>query len=165
MKTFIKKISQQTGFTLLEVLLVVAAISILAAIVIVAINPSKQLGDTRNSQRKNDIGTILNAIYQYQIDNSVLPGSGSTGIQVMGCVSAATTANICKTGATCTAGTGTDLSSLTASGKYLISIPTDPNNVAANTTGYFATKDANGRVTVCAPNAEPVGTASVSASL
>lgn len=139
----------QRGFTLLEILLVVAAIAILAGIVILAINPTKQLGDTRNAQRKADVNTILNAVYQYSIDNKgVIPSTITT-----------TSTEICKTGGTCTG--LIDLSVLTASEKYLTSMPIDPSSTSANGTGYNILKTANGRVTITAPSAEQSLTISV----
>jgi type IV pilus assembly protein PilA len=162
--TFKKMLKQvqhdmNSGFTLLEVLLVVAAISILAGIVIVAINPTRQLGTTRDSQRKNDIGTIINAIYQYQIDNGSLPST----ITTQGCLGTQAGANICKTNGTCTG--LTDLSVLTTNERYLVSIPTDPTGATTNGTGYFVTKDGNSRVTVCAPSVEQATGSTMSASL
>ena len=141
--------SSQRGFTLLEVLLVVAIIAILAGIVIIAINPSKQLGESRNAQRSADVTTILNAVYQYALDNN---GNVPTGI-------GASAVEICSgTGAACASPAAVDLSALATNGKYLVSIPKDPQCTtvcASNGVGYKIMKDAtSNRITVNAPFAE-----------
>lgn len=141
-------LSNQKGFTLLEVLLVVAIISILAAIVIVAINPTKQLGDSRNAQRSSDVTTILNAVYQYSVDNNAGIPAGIT----------TTPTEICNTtGAVCATNSKVDLGVILNNSKYLVSIPADPQCVTVCTTGgvgYTIAKNANDRVTVAAPAAE-----------
>lgn len=146
-------VGKKSGFTLLEILLVVAAIGILAGIVIVALNPAKQLGETRNAQRRADVNTILNAVYQYALDNNGnLP---ATIPQNAACDNTATK-EVCKTTQTGTCSTGVDLhtSLVGATEKYLVAMPTDPSASTTNGTGYYVVKSANGRVTVCAPGAE-----------
>lgn len=139
----------QKGFTLIEILLVVAAIAILAGIVIVAINPAKQLGDTRNAQRRSDVTTILNAAYQYSIDNNgVMPAGISTSTPTEICSSAV---------ATSSCGALVDLSVLTVNSKYVTAIPGDPQKGTGvsnvNGSGYFIISS-SGRLTVSSPLAE-----------
>jgi type II secretion system protein G len=110
---------QNKGFTLLEILLVIAAIGILAAIVLVAINPNRQLAQARNAQRRSDINTIYKALEQYLIDNGSYPNSVNSNYK-----------DICKTG-TEQVGGATD-----CSGKadlrvlvptYIAAMPSDPS--------------------------------------
>lgn len=138
------KKSTKSGFTLLEILLVVAAIAILAGIVIVAINPTKQLGDTRNSQRWSDVNTILNAVYQYSIDNN---GTLPAGITV-------TSTEVCKSDGVATCTGLVDLSVLLTNQKYITAIPTDPSGASTNGVKYNIQKTANNRITVTAPQQE-----------
>ena len=148
-----QKANQQKGFTLLEILLVVAAIAILAGIVILALNPAKQLAETRNSQRWADVNTILNAVYQYSIDNNgTIPASIT-----------ATETEICSDD---TCDTFVDLTPLTTDEVYLVGLPGDPSGGNTDTTtgtgiGYTITRTANDRVTVNAPGAERGATISV----
>lgn len=131
---------KQKGFTLLEILLVVAALGILAGIVILAINPSKQLGDTRNVERRADVNTILNAVYQYAVDTGKMPTAITT-----------TETEIC---AQPPCADLIDLSVLTENQEYLVAVPTDPTGSSGSGAGYTIIKSANERITVSAPDAE-----------
>jgi prepilin-type N-terminal cleavage/methylation domain-containing protein len=144
--------TKRKGFTLLEMLLVVALIAILASIVILAINPGKQLAEARNAQRQSDVNTILTAIYQYSIDHDGdLPGNIPVGSAEI----------ICKEGVP-VCGTLIDLSDLTLNETYLTAIPQDPNGECSSSGScYNVSQSADGRITVGAPYAELDATISV----
>lgn len=141
------------GFTFLEILLVVAAMGILASIVIVAVNPVKQLGDTRNAARQVDVTTIVSAVYQYSIDKEGrIPPSIPTGTEC----GAGMQQEICKIGGSYCAGL-VDLYSYIVSSteRYLVSLPSDPAVARGVGTGYEIYRDPiTERLTVCAPRAE-----------
>jgi len=163
----IKSQNSKAGFTLLEILLVVGIIAILAGIVILAINPTKQLGDARNAQRRSDVITILNAVYQFSIDhNGVLPTDDGTkdgtvvikpGATSTDCVAASIQNEIMRTDTAAGDGTVNLYSSLVqseASSTYVVSVPVDPLRTSSQDTGYHIFSTAGGRVTVCAAEAE-----------
>jgi prepilin-type N-terminal cleavage/methylation domain-containing protein len=151
-------LSLSKGFTLLEVLLVIALIAILAGIVIVAINPAKQTADARDTQRRSDVDTILNAIYQYSIDNS---GAMPAGIPTSSTCPGLGASEVCKTDGSCSG--YVDLSVLTLGSKYVVAIPSDPQNPASsNGTGYAVVKTSDNRIIVCAPNSENTSNINIS---
>ncbi len=58
--------SENKGFTLVELLIVIGIIAVLATAVIIAINPGRQFAQARNSTRQSHINSALNAVLSYQ---------------------------------------------------------------------------------------------------
>lgn len=149
MNTISQRTAPSSGFTLIEVLLVIAILAILASVVIVAINPARQLASSRNAERWSDVYAILNALHQYALDNE---GSFPESIEVTG-------KNICRTGSNSCDGLA-DLSELTDEQRYLTEIPIDPICTLSNTTCddnnamYSVEMTEFGRVRVSADDSE-----------
>ena len=60
-----RKIIIKRGFTLIELVIVIAILAILAAVVILSINPAQLLAQARDSQRLSDLTSIKAAIALY----------------------------------------------------------------------------------------------------
>jgi prepilin-type N-terminal cleavage/methylation domain-containing protein len=73
-----KKWAKQTGFTIVELLIVIVVIGILAAITIVAFSGVQQRA--RDSQRRQDLSTLAKVISMYNVDNtSYITSGGGAG--------------------------------------------------------------------------------------
>ncbi len=155
-----KAFQARRGFTLIELLLVIGIIAILASIVIVAINPTKQLGDARDSQRRSDVNTILSAVYQYAIDNNGnypedLQENAVAGTRYEICACDSTD---CAKADACGVTPNGRINLLQLTGSYLLALPGDPRYASGSmpnrSTEYTISKTANGRIEVCSLMAE-----------
>ena len=61
---------KQSGFTLIELIIVIAIIALLAAATFVAVNPAKRIGDANNAQRWSDVTAVADAWMKYVVDNN-----------------------------------------------------------------------------------------------
>ena len=68
------------GFTLIEILVVIGIIAILAAIVIIAINPGQLLAQARDSNRLSDLQSMKMAIDLFYEDTGGTKSLGSAGV-------------------------------------------------------------------------------------
>lgn len=133
------------GFTLIEVLVVIGIIAILAAVVLVAVNPSRQFKLARDSQRTSNVNAILNAIHQNMSENKgsfVCSGNPKAIPMAFTLIKSSIDLDAPGNIATCLVP------------DYLASLPFDPSLVGAHftdvtdyNTGYEFFQDPNGRIT------------------
>jgi len=137
------------GFTLIELLVVIGVIGILAAIVLVAVNPQRQFSQARDTQRRSDLYALTNAVYQFATEhNGNLPDT----------VADDATSNF-PTETTCIGntapcfdleGAGNAAGTETIVPTYIAEIPRDPSTGTSANTQYFVYIDENDRVVASA---------------
>ncbi len=146
---------------MVELLIVIAIIVILFAVILVAVDPPKRLGQARDAVRRQDVRDILEAVQQYMVDNDGAYPTGldavSASFQVLG-----TDAAGCDS--TCTAETAL-AACLDMSGdlveEYLADIPFDPSSGDAGNTDYAINRTAGDRIEIVACDPEIAATISV----
>src|SRR4030042_6598744 len=114
---FLPKTKKLKAFTLIELLVVIGVLTILFAIVLIAVNPGRQFAQANDTQRRSDINAILNAVHQYAAENK---GALPTGIDT-------TVRTICGPIADpdCPTTTSVDLCTLLVP-TYIAAMPVDP---------------------------------------
>ncbi len=142
---------QNSGFALIELMVVIGILGVLLAITLVAINPAKQFQQANNTKRRSDTNAIISAVGQYIVENKgQLPAAITTSVQTI-------------------SNTASNLCSLLVP-TYIAALPVDPltnngnavtNCGAAYTTNYTIVKNSTGRITVAAPAAQNGETISV----
>jgi len=135
------------GFTMIELLIVVAIIGILATTMMVILNPKTMLARARDSQRDTDISSIVMLVRQYASDHSgVLPDTDDDP----------DTSNF-PTSLTCI-GTDSGCFNLASAGDddeslvpdYSASLPKDPKTGTDGNIGYMIMVDAYSHITASA---------------
>lgn len=163
--------SRQTGFTLMELIIVIAVIALLAAATFVAVDPAKRIGQARDSQRWQDVTAIADAIKLYIADNNgtfptstALIGNGDyfylmgVGTGVNG---GSLDPGLCQNQDNGEMAYGVLLSNLVPN--YLPTMPVDPTGTQNSgiTIGYYFMKSSNDRVTIGVCEESDYATASI----
>ena len=145
---------QRDGFTLVELLIVIAILAILAAAVVIIINPGEMMAEARDGQRTSEIKSVSDALNLFVLDNpgvslgtykkvyislpsATAPACDTTGLPTLptgwtyNCVTATNLRNIDSTG-----WLPINLTSIKG-GSPISNLPTDPTNTKDSFYSYI----------------------------
>ncbi len=140
------------GFTLVELIIVIAIIALLAAATFVAVDPVKRLGDARNAQRWADITAIADAYQLWKTDHSTITiGLGAAYSGTTYEIDASTGGSYGSD--TCTATDTTAMVNLwglvtSSPSAYIGDIPDDPQGPEVGASDYYFYEDSTGVVII-----------------
>jgi prepilin-type N-terminal cleavage/methylation domain-containing protein len=124
-------VRHSTGFTIVELLIVIVVTGVLTTIVVVAYNGVTN--GTKDARRSADLNNIAKVLERYRIDNGGYPRCGATGPNTSPYALSANTAQSCL---------ADELVPY-----YMASIPTDPVNSGSHVYRYAAGYRKTGTIT------------------
>lgn len=148
---------KKSGFTLVELIIVIAIIAIIAAGIFVAIDPARRLNESRNARRSSDVANILDSLVKYQADNNGQHLASVAALTAGQYSVIGTDAAGCNTtcGAQTTQAACVSLAGLPAN--YLGAIPKDPSTGTDANTDYYISRGSLGTLTVGACDPQGAG--------
>jgi prepilin-type N-terminal cleavage/methylation domain-containing protein len=129
----------QSGFTLIEILIVVAIVGLLAAVILTALGRTRSKG--RDTKRKSELVQLQKALELYYNQNNAYPCTGGTAAAPT-CTAPyvwRAVAGSCPAGGVSTSGTSGYIPDVAPT--YLLALPTDPKPSTANCSGYAYRSD------------------------
>jgi prepilin-type N-terminal cleavage/methylation domain-containing protein len=142
------------GFTLIELIIVIAIIALLAAATFVAVDPAKRIGKAQDAQRWQDITAIADAYYKYVVDNTgsyVTTTADGTSYYIIHTADGGDTDPASCPGTSTSLTLPVDLHGLVTGG-YIGDIPDDPAGTDNTSTEYYFYKDSIGAIVIGACN-------------
>ena len=143
--------NKKSGFTMIELMVIITGIGILLAVTVSYVNPLKRIGESRDARRSSDVESLAQALELYATDNSQIPSDFSTPILAID-----EKYVLCNSASSLTCDGDTHACVVVDDADFLVyidSLPVDPSKSSAADTGYYVMRKENqGKIVVGACN-------------